>query len=98
MCSNYSFVTSYRSCPFEPSKTDGTIGFPVKFCIGASAGIFACDQPFGVGKQKTAEKRGKRGEAAMLFSLLEKGEKLASEKEGSHFLRNNNKNSDSDTP
>ena len=36
--------------------------------IGASAGIFTCDQPFGVGERKTAGRRGERGEAAMLFS------------------------------
>ena len=36
--------------------------------IGASAGFFTCDQPFGVGERKTAGRRGERGEAAMLFS------------------------------
>ena len=35
--------------------------------IGASAGIFACGQPFGVEKRKTAGKRGEGGGAAMLF-------------------------------
>ena len=63
--------------------------------VGASAGVFACDQPLGVGKRKTAEKRGKRGEAAMLGEGREKERTKGSANEGSHFLRNNNKNNPS---
>ena len=53
--------------------------------IGASAGIFTCDQPFGVGERKTAGRRGERGEAAMLFSPWREEATEGSEHGSSHF-------------
>ena len=46
----------------ESRCADGTIGRAVRSSIGASGGIFSCEQP--VGQEKRREERGARGGGA----------------------------------
>ena len=65
---NFTLAPKQQLHASPPAPGDATGGRAVSCSIGASAGIFACGQPCGVEKRKTAGKRGEGGGAAMLFS------------------------------